>query len=65
MNKKYLCIFILIIFLPTVLSQSISTNELITSNTNSEIIYVDDDNINGPWNGTINHPYKTINDGRP
>jgi len=27
------------------------------------IIYVDDDNINGPWNGSKNYPYKTIQDG--
>ena len=31
-------------------------------NFNSIIIYVDDDNINGPWNGTAEHPYRTIND---
>ena len=31
--------------------------------TNAEIIYVDNSNIHGPWDGTINHPYKTINDG--
>jgi parallel beta-helix repeat protein len=23
-------------------------------------IYVDDDNVSGPWDGSINHPYKTI-----
>jgi parallel beta-helix repeat protein len=27
------------------------------------IIYVDDDNTGGPWLGTIEHPYKSINDG--
>lgn len=26
-------------------------------------IYVDDDNISGPWDGTIDHPYKFIQDG--
>lgn len=26
-------------------------------------IYVDDDNIAGPWDGTINHPYQFIQDG--
>ncbi len=30
---------------------------------NSPTIYVDDDNINGPWNGTIQYPYRCINDG--
>jgi parallel beta-helix repeat protein len=27
------------------------------------IIYVDDSNILGPWNGTIDHPYRHIQDG--
>jgi len=26
-------------------------------------IYVDDDNINGPWDGTLEHPYQYIQDG--
>jgi parallel beta-helix repeat protein len=26
------------------------------------IVYVDDDNIAGPWNGTKEHPYRTIHD---
>ena len=26
-------------------------------------IYVDDDNINGPWDGTLAHPYRHIQDG--
>ncbi|MFO8077218.1 MAG: hypothetical protein R6U21_01050 [Thermoplasmatota archaeon] len=25
-------------------------------------IYVDDDNISGPWEGTIDHPYQCIQD---
>ena len=25
-------------------------------------IYVDDDNIEGPWDGTIEHPYQFIQD---
>ena len=27
------------------------------------IIYVDDDNTQGPWDGTIDHPYQYIQDG--
>jgi parallel beta-helix repeat protein len=26
-------------------------------------IYVDDNNTEGPWNGTLEHPYRTIQDG--
>ena len=29
---------------------------------NSDIIYVDDDNINGPWDGTFDNPFKSINE---
>jgi len=43
---------------------SISNAGIITKiHTNAEIIYVDDNNTNGPWDGTLNHPYKNINDG--
>jgi parallel beta-helix repeat protein len=49
--------------LPSTISQSIQNNEISISTINSKIIYVDDDNINGPWNGTEENPYKTINDG--
>lgn len=27
------------------------------------IIYVDDSNVNGPWDGTLEHPFQTIMDG--
>lgn len=30
---------------------------------NTKIIYINNSNTNGPWDGTIDHPYKTINDG--
>jgi parallel beta-helix repeat protein len=33
------------------------------SSSQSTTIYVDDDNILGPWDGTPEHPYLTINDG--
>jgi parallel beta-helix repeat protein len=29
----------------------------------NQIIYVDDDNINGPWDGSIEHPFRKIKDG--
>ncbi|MGD8451401.1 MAG: NosD domain-containing protein [Phycisphaerae bacterium] len=29
----------------------------------SQIIYVDDDNTSGPWDGSIEHPYQYIQDG--
>jgi len=29
----------------------------------SSIIYVDDDNTHGPWDGTLEHPYNSVQDG--
>lgn len=29
----------------------------------SKTIYVDDDNVNGPWNGTWSNPFQSIQDG--
>ena len=28
-----------------------------------DVIYVDDDNTEGPWDGTLEHPYQYIQDG--
>lgn len=33
------------------------------ANTINTIIYVDDDNIEGPWDGSIEHPFQCIGDG--
>jgi len=30
---------------------------------NKKMIYVDDDNMNGPWDGMMEHPYQHIHDG--
>ncbi len=34
-----------------------------TAQTRRAIIYVDDDNTSGPWDGTVEHPYQYIQDG--
>ena len=34
-----------------------------TLQTDPKTIYVDDDNVAGPWNGTRQHPYQNITDG--
>jgi parallel beta-helix repeat protein len=46
--------FLLSTIFPVISSVKISSNR---------IIYVDDDNINGPWDGSIEHPYRNIQDG--
>ena len=33
-----------------------------SSEISNNIIYVDDDNINGPWDGSMEHPYQCIQD---
>lgn len=56
MKKKTLifwsCIITLILFLPSSITA-----------TKEAYIYVDDDNTDGPWNGTEEHPYQKIQDG--
>ena len=54
MNRMLTSIFISILL--------ISTLYPIIKADNGSIIYVDDDNINGPWDGTIEHPYQHIQD---
>jgi parallel beta-helix repeat protein len=57
-NKSMICILILIVlvsnFIPIISSYKITSNN---------IIYVDDDNIEGPWDGTQEHPFQFIQDG--
>ena len=38
------------------------TKDVSTTVFNGKIIYVDDDNVLGPWDGTIEHPYREIPD---
>lgn len=35
----------------------------IVVNNEENTIHVDDDNVNGPWDGTVEHPFKNIQDG--
>jgi parallel beta-helix repeat protein len=34
-----------------------------TTNDRGSTVYVDDDNVAGPWDGTVDHPYQFIQDG--
>ena len=61
-------LFIGIIVIPSnanVLKVNISTDdEVFSIPMNSRgIIYVDDNNTEGPWDGTLNHPFQYIQDG--
>jgi len=71
--KKGLVVGIIVLFIglsvasshANVLNVNISTNDelLLTPFTRENTIYVDDDNTEGPWDGTIEHPYQYIQDG--
>jgi len=53
MKKIIALIFILCIAFPTILGNNIQS---------MKTIYVDDDNTEGPWDGSIEHPYRFITD---
>jgi hypothetical protein len=42
---------------------SIDDELSLTPFTKGNTIYVDDDNTEGPWDGTLEHPYQYIQDG--
>lgn len=61
MNKKIILIILAIFLLSTFTNIAFSKN---ISNLEKETtIYVDDDNIAGPWLGTLNNPYNSITQG--
>ncbi len=63
MKKVIISLFIIILFInltSQVTSQKIGNNLTLSY---KNIIYVDDDNIYGPWNGTQEHPFRHITDG--
>ena len=59
MSKKPVAGGLILLFLISSLIPMVSSD----SPTLNKTIYVDDDNIEGPWDGSIAHPYQTINDG--
>ncbi len=69
MGKKLLIVSSTVIFIilliglafsPTINAMNYKPN---MENGNDNFVYVDDDNVDGPWDGTIEHPYKKIKDG--
>jgi len=56
--RKEFGFIVLIIILCCSSASSISTTSISYQNT----FYVDDDNIDGPWDGTIEHPFQYIQD---
>jgi len=54
--KKIIPLIIIILILPSFLIISIAESS-------NNIIYVDDDNIKGPWDGSMDYPFQYIQDG--
>jgi len=62
MNKKIVSIGIATIFIIMGLTTASSLEIKNNLNNSGNTIYVDDDNIDGPWDGTAYHPYRYIQD---
>ena len=64
MKKRYLIILLAIILILTDFPVGSKVNNLniINFQSSQKTIYVDDDNIIGPWKGTIEYPYQFIKD---
>jgi len=60
--KKGLVLAVILLFLSVsvIPSTGMYPNKLSTESSNGNTIYVDDDNTEGPWDGTLEHPYQYI-----
>jgi len=67
MKKNVIVFGIVLLFLGLGFSSvTYASNLKINVNSNAiqnKTIYVDDDNVNGPWDGSIDHPFKNVQDG--
>jgi len=67
MDKKILPIMISLLLLLISTNLTVANKQLelenITLTLNKSTIYVDDDNVEGPWVGTSEYPYQHITDG--
>ena len=62
--SKTLVVIVIILFIGIYAQPTIAIRKNNHSPINTgETLYVDDDNTEGPWDGTINHPFKKIKDG--
>lgn len=61
--KRIYVLFITLIFLCSINLYSIKGIKITDDFFEIKTTYVDDDNINGPWDGTLEYPYRCINDG--
>jgi len=57
--KRLTSVFVLFI----IIGSFLSVFDIVTVKANSSTIFVDDDNVYGPWDGTPEHPYQNITSG--
>lgn len=58
MDKRWSLFVVCILF-----CSSVFVSTFFVTATQSNTIYVDDDNTSGPWDGTVDYPYQFIQDG--
>ncbi|MCK5031602.1 MAG: right-handed parallel beta-helix repeat-containing protein, partial [Thermoplasmatales archaeon] len=67
MNRKLITLLITLVLLLTITNMTVMSTQLEPESTtlplNKRTIYVDDGNKEGPWDGTMEHPYRHIQDG--
>lgn len=67
MKKKMICMGIISMFLlmglTTASAVVMKESAVMKTASDGKTIYVDDGNTQGPWDGTYEHPYKTIQEG--
>ncbi len=64
MKRKWLAIGIILLFVGVTIAPAIAQDtEKSQSTSRGNTIYVDDDNTEGPWDGSIEHPFQFITDG--
>ena len=67
MNRKLITLLITLVLLLTITNMTVMSTQLEPENTtlplNKRTIYVDDGNKEGPWDGTMEHPYRHIQNG--
>ena len=63
MKRHLISIIIIMLLLSSINNVTSLKVKNISNVSENNTIYVDDSNINGPWDGSLKHPYKTINDG--
>jgi parallel beta-helix repeat protein len=63
--RKGLAVGIILLFIGMniFLADAKQVNNTPITSFNGHIIYVDDDNTKGPWDGSLEHPFQTIQDG--